>query len=167
MSTAPESTASSVDLVADLLEEYARRGVFRGFGRGDTAKGKTKFKMVWHYERLFELVFDASKGTLRIPLVLPKVEAKSAMHREFKSFLKAFRSEALPEHRRVDPDKVEIKSFNRGGNISLTAKVKNGDFEYAARKLIHVVHEIFLVFLYDGRNYEYLIETFDIDPDHA
>lgn len=167
MSAASNSTSSAVETVADTLQEYARRGVFRGFSRGDTRNGKTTFKMMWHHDRLFELVFDASKGTLRIPLVLPQVEAKSAMHREFKSFLKAFRSEELPDHRRVDNEKVEIKSFNRGGNISLTGTVKDGDYAYGARKLIHVVHEIFLVFLYDGRNYEYMIEIFDLDPDRV
>jgi len=38
----------------------------------------------------------------------------------------------------------------------------DGDVEYA---LIHLVHETYMVFLYDGRYYSYLIDTFDLDPD--
>ncbi len=35
----------------------------------------------------------------------------------------------------------------------------------AHRQLIHLVHEIFMTFLLDGRYYEYMVETFDLDPD--
>ncbi len=34
-----------------------------------------------------------------------------------------------------------------------------------ARKLIHPVHEGYMDFLNDGRYYEYMAETFDLDPD--
>jgi len=43
--------------------------------------------------------------------------------------------------------------------------VKGADFEYAARKLIHAVHEVYLTYLNDGRYYNYMVEVFDIDPD--
>ena len=43
--------------------------------------------------------------------------------------------------------------------------VKGTNFDYAARKLIHAVHEIYLTYLNDGRYYNYMVEVFDIDPD--
>jgi hypothetical protein len=54
---------------------------------------------------------------------------------------------------------------HRNGNISLLFTSKNNDLEYAVQRLIHLVHEVFLIFLGDGLYYEYMIETFDIDRD--
>jgi hypothetical protein len=48
--------------------------------------------------------------------------------------------------------------------VSLTMRLLNDD-EYGARKLIHLAQEIFLVFLQDGRYYDYMVENFDLDPD--
>ena len=36
--------------------------------------------------------------------------------------------------------------------------------ELATRKLIHLVHEIYLVFLQEGHS-DYMVEVFDLDPD--
>ncbi len=88
------------------------------------------------------------------------------MYREFKEFLESRHDASLPEHRRIDRKKASVRASNRAGNIALTLTVRNSDYEYATRKLIHLVHEVFLVFLYEARNYDYLIKTFDLDPDH-
>ena len=162
-------TKSVVDLVADILENYATRGVFRGFSRefsqGPARKGQATFKMMWHHDRYFELVLDVPKHTLRCPAVLPSVPRDSSMHREFKEFLEYNQSEERPPHRRIDPAKVGIRSGNRAGNVSLTFTVKDGDYEYGARKTIHLMDEIFKIFLQDGPYYEYLVENFGVDPD--
>jgi hypothetical protein len=68
-------------------------------------------------------------------------------------------------HRRIDPKKVRISCSLKNGNISLLFIVKDGDFEYATQKLIHLMHEVFLTFLRDGLYYEYTIDTFDLDRD--
>ena len=75
------------------------------------------------------------------------------------------RSKELPEHRRIDRRKVRISTAHRGGHLSLTLKVAGSDFEYVARKFIHLVHEVYLSFLNDGRYYSYMLRTFDLDPD--
>jgi hypothetical protein len=87
------------------------------------------------------------------------------MYRELKGFIKARHAAELPDHRRIDSRKAHVVAYNRGGNVTLSLRVINGDDEYGARKLIHLVHEIFLTFLLDGRYYEYLVENFDLDPD--
>ena len=116
---------------------------------------------------MFELVFDATRGTLRVPVVLPEVPAGSDMYREFRQFIASRQSEELPEHRRIDPTKAALKTGNARGNTSVTLTVLDGDFAYATRAIIDVVHEVYLGFLYDGRYYDYLIETFNLDPDHV
>ena len=164
MSASQKRARSRIDLVAEILEGYARRGIFRGFSQRPVRGGKASFTMVWHRDRVFELVFDYHKNTMRFPLVLPNVPADSEMYSAFKVFVKSRHSDDLAEHRRIDQRKAEVRSYNRGGNVSLTLTVKKGDCEYGARRLVHLVHEVFLTFLIDGW-YDYMVENFDLDPD--
>jgi hypothetical protein len=148
-----------------ILEGYAERGVFRGFSRGPDSNRKASFRLLWHRDRLFELIVDLDRHTLRFPLVLPQVDPKSTMYRKFKEFLKSRQSEEMPEHRRIDTRKARVRSLNRSGSVSLTLEVQDGDYEYGARRLIHLVHEIYLAFLVDGPYYEYMVEHLGLDPD--
>ena len=157
---AARGSASAVEVVAETLENYARRGVFRGFSRGSVKNGRAAFRMVWHRDR----VFDANRGTMRFPLVLPDVPADSKMYLDLKKFIKMRQSGELPEHRRIDAGKAHVGSYFRSGNVSVTLTVLNGDYQYGAQKLINLVHEIFLVFLADGY-FDYMVEAFDLDPD--
>ena len=121
--------------------------------------------MLWHRDRLFDLILDTKRKTLRFPVVLPEVPASSSMYRELREFVASRCSDRMPEHRRIDVSKARVQCGNRAGNVSLTVTVLDGDFDYAARKLIHLVHEVYMDFLFDGRYYEYMIETFNLDPD--
>ena len=161
-SAAVNGTRARLGVVAATLENYAQRGVFRGFSQ-DVRAQKAVFRLLWHRERVFEFVFEAQKNTMRFPLVLPNVAAE--MYQDLKDFITARQSINLPDHRRIDPRKVQVQMRNRNGSVSLTLQVLDGDDEYGARKLIHLVHEIFLTFLLDGRYYDYLVENFDLDPD--
>lgn len=156
---------SQLDLVRDVLEGYAERGVFRGFSAGPVQGRKAVFRMIWHRNRAFDLLVDLEAGTLRFPNLLPNVPADAAMYRELKAFVKARHADDLPEHRRIDTSKAHVRPYNRQGSVSLVLTMKDGDCQYGARKLIHLVHEIFLTFLTEGSCLEYMVETFDLDPD--
>lgn len=153
------------DTVTAVLEGYAERAVFRGFSARPGRGGKVTYKMVWHYDRPFELLLDVSKRTLRFPALLPGVPARSPMYSALQAFVKARQSLEIPEHRRVDPTKARLALANQKGSVSLTLTVKSADFEYAARKIVQVVHEIFLIFLVDGPYYDYMVEHLGLDPD--
>jgi hypothetical protein len=159
-----KTATSQIELVAETLEGYAQRGVFKGFSRGPAGHGKATFRIAWHRDRVFELIFDLKTCAMRFSTVLPNVPADSTMYRELKQFIKSRHSTDLPEHRRIDSDRAQVRSYNRAGNVSLVLRVKHGDCEYGTRKLIHLVHEIFLTFLVDG-HLDYMVETFDLDPD--
>ncbi len=156
---------SHIDVVATVLTGYAERRVFHGFSRGPASGGKASFQIAWHLGRVFELAFDARAGTLRLPELLTRIPADSTMYEDLKVFIKSRQADDLPEHRRVDNRRVQIRTYNRGGNISLVLKVLDGDAEYGVRKLVHLVNEIYLTFLADGNYFDYLVETFDLDPD--
>src|SRR5215831_9073671 len=135
---------SPIEAVNTILEGYAQRGVFRGFSRGQGSDRKETFRLLWHRDRLFELILDLDKHTVRFPLVLPEVDPNSAMYQKFKEFLKSRQSDEMPEHRRINTRKARVRSLNRSGSVSLTVDVRDGDYEYGVRKLIHLVHEIFM-----------------------
>lgn len=160
-----QSVQDPAEIVADALEQYAKRGQFRGFGRAGVKGGKTFFRVHWHHDRVFDIIYDGQKNSLAFQRFLPNVHASSAMYAELKRFIKARRSPNIPEHRRVDPAKAQLRPYNRGGHVSLGITIRDGDLHYAVRKLIHLVHEIFLDFLHDGRYYQYMIENFNLDPD--
>ena len=152
--------------VGDLLEEYAGRGVFSGFSRHDGQRGSAEFHSRWHRDQLFQWAWNEARQTLRISCVLPAVPADSSMYREFKAWLASRQDDALPSHRRCDRDKVALKTYNRGGNVALTLHVLDGDVPYAVKKLVSLVNEIYLDFLSSGLYFDWLVATFELDPDH-
>ena len=87
------------------------------------------------------------------------------MHEDLKAFIRSRQSDELPDHRRLDARKTQIRTYNRSGNILLVMKVMDGDSEYAVRKLVHLINEIYLTFLADGKYFDYLVDTFNLDPD--
>ncbi len=157
---------AALKAIGDSLEEYAAKGVFRGFSRGAVSGGKAAFRIVWHYDQVFDLSYDHGKAALRFRTVLPALPATSPMYRDLKRFLKARCDSALPAHRRIDQARANVKLYNRAGNVALTLKMLDGDSEYGVRKLIHLVHEIYLDFLSDGRYFDWLVETFELNPDN-
>jgi len=164
-STVTKTTESPIDIVAAVLAGYAERRVFHGFSRGPAAGGKARFQIAWHRGRVFEITFDDPAGTLRLPELLTGIPADSTMYEDLKAFIRSRQSDDLPDHRRLDARKIQTRTYNRGGNILLVLKVKDGDCEYAVRKLVHLINEIYLTFLADGKYFDYLVETFNLDPD--
>jgi len=57
----------------------------------------------------------------------------------------------MPEHRSVNPAKARLASGHQRGTVLITLTVRDGDFAYATRKTVHIVHEIFLIFLGTSR----------------
>ena len=124
--------------------------------------------MIWHRDRPFTLTVDTRRGVIHCPLVLPRVPAGSAMYRELRAFLKACQNADRPDHRRIDNRKARVTCANRGGDVSLTMTmtmtIGDANYEYGIRKFIHLIQEIYLVFLTE--HFEYQVEAFDLDPDH-
>jgi hypothetical protein len=161
----PAKSDATVALVTGILEGYAEKAVFRGFSAHPLRGGKAMYRMVWHHDRPFELLLDVPGKTLRFPAMLPGVPARSPMYRELQAFLKVRQTTEMPEHRRVNPAKASMTLSNARGVVSLKLVVKDGDFEYATRKIIHIVHEIFMIFLVDGPYFEYMVEQLQLDMD--
>jgi len=156
----------AAEQVGGMLEYYASRGIFSGFSRQQQRTGRARFLLRWHRDQLFEWVWNEAKQTLRISCVLPAVPADSAMYRALKAWLAARQDEALPDHRRCERNKVALKTYNRGGDVALTLHVLDGDVEYAVKKLVNLVNEIYQDFLSSGLYFDWMVETFELDPDN-
>ena len=154
----PEPLRTKVD---EALEIYANKGVFRSFSSIVRSKSGATYRMKWHKERFYDLIYDIEKCSLRFPVVLRK--APRPMYEEFKKFVVSRQSTEMLEHRRIDPTKIRISCSFKNGNISLLFISKDRDLEYATQKLINLMNEVFMVFLREY--YEYTIKTFDIDRD--
>jgi hypothetical protein len=154
----PDLLRTKVD---ETLELYANKGVFSSFANIARSNKGATYRMKWHKDRFYDLVFDARTRSLRFPVVLPK--APEAMYQDFKKFVASRQSAEMLEHRRIEPKKVRISCSRKNGDISLLFISKDNDLEYATQKLINLMHEVFMVFLSDY--YEYMIETFDMDRD--
>ena len=153
------------DIVTETLEGYAQRGVFRAFSCISRSKTEVRYRMQWHKDRFFDLTFHPAQRALRFEAVLPKAPAQ--MYQDFKRFVAERQSDALPEHRRIDPARVRITCSRAKGDIALLFRPKEGEVEYAVRRLIDLVHQVYQVFLRDGLYYEYMIDTFEVDRDQV
>ena len=155
---AAKKAQPSLLAVRTLMEDYAKRGVLRGFTSRRVRNGVMAFRMIWHRDRVFDLIVDTHRKTIRIPVVLPAVPARSALYKDFQAFVASRHAADLPDHRRIERSKVRVSCANLRGSASLTMAVRDEDYEYALQRLIHLVHEIFLIFLPGGPYRDYMVE---------
>ena len=152
----------AAQIATRVLQEYADRGVFRGFSPGPVHDGRSAFRLLWHRNREFTVTVDTHRGVIRCPLVLPQVPAH--LYAQLKDFVRSRQTDEVPAHRRIDPARAGAATGMRGGNVSVSLTVRDADYGYATRKFVNLIHEIFLVFLPD--HFEYQVAAFDLDPDN-
>lgn len=152
-------------VVDSILESYASRGVFAGFRRDKRQGGKADFTVQWHFRQIIPVRLDAVKSTLTMPGLIPQVSAVPGMRRELAAYLRRCAAPERPPHRRIDPAKAQVECYVRNNSLSLRVSVKDGDYEYATRSLVHLVNEIFLDFLRDAQYVEYMVAHMNMNPE--
>lgn len=148
-----------------MLADYAGRAVLRGLSEPARRAGVTTFTMTWHHGLRFRLAVDPARRVVSFPALLPGVPARSEMFAALEAFLREFASPRVPVHRRIDAARAGLRLTSRGGRVSLTLGVKAGEWEYATRRLMHLAHEVFMVFLPDGPYLDYRVEHLGLDPE--
>jgi hypothetical protein len=148
--------ANDLTPIDTVRRRYVDSGVFRSFA--ETKGQHCEFR--WINDVPMKIAWSARSQTLQFKDVLPDVAPKSRLDREIRLFLQGRFDPALPEHRRLEADKVSLNCVNRGSRLSIGLKILDGDEEYGARKLVNLVHEVF-VFL-DKYRPEYVHRAFDI-----
>jgi hypothetical protein len=157
----------TVDTVRAALQEYASRGVFKSFsevrGRGRNAE----FRFLWFHDVAFRIEFDPRTRTLTFRDLLPAAPYGSEIDRDVRTFIRGRSSRALPEHRRIDSRRLQVKCVNRAGCISVVIRIKAKDLEYGVRKSVHLIHDVLMDFLNQGRFVQYLVDHFKLDLEMA
>jgi hypothetical protein len=148
-----------LSIVRAELERYAERGVFGSFSETGATNGSVDFRFNWLWKLPFHLTFDAKRQAITFKKLLPEVAPGSDLDAGVKAFLKGCSSADRPEHRRVDRDRLTVGYRNRRGTVSLTFRVPGVDYEYAVRRAIYLVNELFVGFL-NLRYPEYMIKAF-------
>ena len=91
--------------------------------------------------------------------LLPEVPYRSPMEIALRRFLDGRSADGVPEHRRVDPERVRLRARNRAGKVSIELLAEPGQLAYAVEKAVKLLNEIFLSFLagpYDA----YMVRVF-------
>lgn len=127
--------------VSAVLQGYADRGLFQGFV--EDAKQPYEARFLWLNEQPITVAWDG-REKVTVKALLPDMPARSMLYRDVKTFLAARQDEALPEHRRIDPARAIVECVNRKGSVSISLRVKGGDYPYATAKLVALTHELFI-----------------------
>lgn len=150
------SVADGLEAVGVVLHHYAGRGVFQDYRMERRRNGGAEYHFGWLYGQPFTLTCDLKHRRLVLIDLFPGVERDSMMHKEIKAFLKGRAEADVPEHRRVDPALATAAARMRDGLVSLELTLAGAasgaqaddkdykDYEYGARKIINLAHELFL-----------------------
>ena len=145
--------------VRERLQAYADRGVFRGFAERPGRGGRRRFTFLWLSPSPFTLTYDPATGALTFRDLLPNVPARSPLAVALRRFVRERASEALPEHRRVDPARAYVGCSIRRGALTVEVVARPGHHGYGVNRAVNLVHEIFVHL--QIRFPEYMWENFD------
>lgn len=153
------------DAVGRVLAEYAARGTLQGLAVAGAGAGRSHWDFRWFRGREFRLSLDARTSRLRLDGVLGNVAPRSRLDRALRAWLRSRQATTLPAHRRTDPERVALALRNAGGDIALLLHSLDRDWNYATRRTIHLVNELYLDFLASQVPLDWLVEGFGLDPD--
>jgi hypothetical protein len=147
-----------------VIDYYADRGLLRNVRMTLTDGRATRFQFTWHYNRTFDLVVDYEASRMAFTAAFPNVSPASAISHDLARFIEAMMADDVPIHRRVDRRKTFVSGVHSGDDMAVVATIVDGDFDYAARKLIQVANEIYFDFLPNSSHYAYQLESLGLDP---
>lgn len=152
-----------VDDVRRCLQDYADRGVFRGYAEQPERRGKIVFRFTWLARQPYDLSYEPENGRFVFLNALPEVGSRSPLSYALKSFVEGLSSDELPDHRRIDPERAEVKAFVRQGDLRLEVVAERGEHAYAANRVVNLLHE---VYVHLSQYYpEYMWEQYDAPQD--
>lgn len=148
-------------MVTEVLQEYADRGVFRGFRATPLARGRVEYQFLWLTKKPMTAVFDPHRRRLTFPSALPHVDRGIAAG--MKAIVDARSSRSVPSHKRIDARKCRIAAAVRKGDLSLTAEIRGDNHDYAVSRSLNVINEMFVAL--HEHHPGYLIERFGISSE--
>jgi len=149
--------------VTTALQSYADRGVFRGFRAAPTTRGRVEYQFLWLLRRPMRAVFDTRRSVLTFASLFPGVEARSPMVVGLDDLVRSRTGRHQPAHKRMDGRRARVSSMVRRGDWSLVVTMRGANHEYAVRRALNLINELFLS-LHESWP-EYLIERFGLSAE--
>ena len=133
------------DEVAQALQRYADRGVFRGFSARRGRGGRLEFQFTWLTRRPMTLTYESPRRALTFKNLLPGVGATPMLHRDLKALIEECRSRAVPAHKRIDARRARLSTSTRHGHLSIALTVRGRHHEYAVQRGLSLVNDLFVL----------------------
>jgi len=145
------------------LQEYAGRGVFRGFRATPGPRGRVEYQFTWLFRRPMRAVFNPRRRTLTFAALFPGAGASKPMSGGLKTLAGSRGRNDQPAHKRIDARRARVTSTMRQGDLSLAIHVRGANYEYAVRRVLNLINELFIS-LHDEYP-DYLIERFGLSTE--
>ena len=147
--------------VRKALQQYADRGVFRGFSetRGRRS-GTQEFRFTWLTREPMVLSHDSAAATLTFKELLPEVARASPLLADVEALIRAQSGPTVVKHRRIDRRRLDVRCVHRRGRVSVVLHTKGRVGAYAVQRGVNLVHAIFM--LLQTTYPEYLWEAFGL-----
>jgi hypothetical protein len=105
--------------------------------------------------------FDPRRRTLTFPALFPGVDRATAG--PLKSLVASRTDRDQPDHKRLDARRARLTGALRKGDFSLSIEIRGANHEYAVKKALNVINELFLSL--HEQHPEYLVERFGISAE--
>ena len=158
-----ESLGANLDT---LISGYVTRGVFRAAGSPTKINNTYVYDINWFQDQNMILRIDSRRSTVQLNDFIPTITPRSSLDRRLRMWLQDRASPAVPAHRRLDASQFQLKLTCRAGHMQLSMVQHENDMLLATRKMIQIVNELYLDFLLEPAQYDWIIETFELDPDN-
>jgi hypothetical protein len=146
------------EAVSAALQQYAARGVFRGFSARSVRNGRHDFEFTWLTRQPMTITYEPKPRCLKFRNLLPCVGRYPGLAARLKTAVDDHTSKAVPAHRRIDGRRARVTGSIHRGVFSLALEVHGGHEAYAVRRSLNLVHHLFLLLQADYP--EYLVECF-------
>ena len=153
--------ANPADQVTTALQQYANRGVFRGFRATPAPRGRLEYQFLWLTRKPMRAVFEARGRSLRFPALFPGIDKTTGA--QLKAIVESRTDRDQPAHKRLDARRARITGTVRRGDFWLTVDIRGRNHEYAVTRALNLINELFVA-LHEGYP-EYLVERFGISTE--
>lgn len=140
------------------------RGVLRAKPLPTASTQDCAWQITWFGGHTMRVL--VSPDQVQVEPVLPDLPARSPLYRELRAWLAVQQSPALPEHRRLDPERVQLAVRNRNGQIRLTLQSDTGLIQDLLTQTVQLINALYLEFLNGPSRLEWVTQAFGLDPDN-
>lgn len=138
-------TAALVTACDTTLQQYASRGVFRGFSATEGARGTRAYRFHWLTRRPITVSLNPSRKTLVFPQLFPAVASTPGVAAALRETLRARQQPGVPPHRRIKRQQLDVTLEGRAGDLSLKVQMRGRDTAANISIVLTLINDFHLV----------------------